>query len=340
MKRYFATLCAVALIATLLVGCKRGEQDQGDKITSVVAVKVGKLTRATLHRYVTAYATVEPEPAHDGMPGAGARLAPAQPGVIAEVNCAEGEHVEKGAVLFHLDSRPLDVAVEFASQTVERQKKLLPIGGASQKSVQDAEQQLASARAQRALLTVTAPFSGTITRVNARPGEAVDLTSVLAEMVDPNRLTATASVPASQLDGLKPDQPVEFIVEDRALPVRGMVSFISLQVDPKTGAALVRAAVPADAGLRPGQNLQVRIISEERRDRLAVPLESLVKNEEGQEVIALVHGDEAIQTPVKVGIRDGNLVEVQGDGLKEGDSVVTVGAYGLPKQTKIKVMAQ
>lgn len=340
MKNQVVTFCAVALVATALSACKRGEQDQGEKITSVVAVKVGKLTRATLHRYVTAYATIEPEPAHDGMPGAGARLAPASAGVIAEVNCAEGEHVEKGAVLFRLDSRPLDVAVEFASQTLERQKKLLPVGGASQKTLQEAEQQLASARAQRALLTVTAPFPGVITRVIARPGEAVDLTSVLGELVDPNRLTATASVPVSELDGLKTGQPVEFIVDNKTLPARGAVSFVSLQVDSKTGATLVRASIPVDAGLRPGQNLQLRIVSEERPNRLAAPLESVVKNEEGTEVIAVVEGDKATQKPIKAGIRDGDLVEIEGEGLKEGDAVVTVGAYGLPKETKIKVLGQ
>jgi len=340
MKRVLIIFCAVLFGATALTGCKRAEQDQGERITSEVAVKVGKVTRATLHRYVVAYGVVEPEPAHNGQPGAGVRLAPASAGIIAEVNCAEGEHVDKGAVLFRLDSRPVDVAVEFATQTYERQKKLLPAGGASQKSLQEAEQQLTAARTQRALLTITAPFSGIITHVNSRPGEAVDLTSVLGELIDPNRLTVTASVPASELDGLKTGQPVEFMVNEKTNAVRGSVSFVSLQVDPKTGASLVRTSVPPEAGLRPGQNLQIRIVSEEKRDRLAVPLESVVKNEQGDEVVAIVDGDKATQRPVKVGLRDGNLVEVEGEGLKEGDTVVTVGAYGLPKETKIKILGQ
>jgi hypothetical protein len=31
-------------------------------------------------------------------------------------------------------------------------------------------------------------------------------------------------------------------------------------------------------------------------------------------------------------------VEISGTGLKAGDSVVTVGAYGLPEKTKIRVL--
>jgi len=41
---------------------------------------------------------------------------------------------------------------------------------------------------------------------------------------------------------------------------------------------------------------------------------------------------------VQVGLRDGDLVEISGDGIAEGATVVTVGAYGLPKETKIRVL--
>jgi hypothetical protein len=37
-------------------------------------------------------------------------------------------------------------------------------------------------------------------------------------------------------------------------------------------------------------------------------------------------------------LRDGGLVEIEGDGLQAGMTVVTEGAYGLPKETKIRVL--
>jgi hypothetical protein len=65
--------------------------------------------------------------------------------------------------------------------------------------------------------------------------------------------------------------------------------------------------------------------AEELHDRLAVPRESVVKTDD-ERVIYVVDGDKAVQTPVKTGLRDGNLIEVEAEGLKEGDTIVTVGA--------------
>ncbi len=62
------------------------------------------ITRTTLRGYVTAYGTIEAEPAGE-RPAASARVAPSLPGVVTAVQCVEGQHVAKGALLFQLDSR-------------------------------------------------------------------------------------------------------------------------------------------------------------------------------------------------------------------------------------------
>jgi hypothetical protein len=104
----------------------------------------------------------------------------------------------------------------------------------------------------------------------------------------------------------------------------------------KTGSALVRLALPENSGLRPGQFVGAHIVTEELTDRLVVPRDSVVKADDA-EVIYVVEGDKAVQIPVKTGLRDANLVEVAADGLKEGDTIVTVGACVLPKETKVKI---
>jgi multidrug efflux pump subunit AcrA (membrane-fusion protein) len=43
------------------------------------------------------------------------------------------------------------------------------------------------------------------------------------------------------------------------------------------------------------------------------------------------------QISVKIGLSENGWIEVESPELKEGDSVVTVGAYGLPEKTKIRV---
>ena len=51
----------------------------------------------------------------------------------------------------------------------------------------------------------------------------------------------------------------------------------------------------------------------------------------------LVRGGEATQAAVQTGVRENGWVEVAAPGLKAGDAVVTVGAYGLPATTKIRL---
>jgi multidrug efflux pump subunit AcrA (membrane-fusion protein) len=55
-------------------------------------------------------------------------------------------------------------------------------------------------------------------------------------------------------------------------------------------------------------------------------------------VIYLVSGKQAIQQPVKVGFRDGDMVQVHSLILQPGDKVVTTGAYGLPEKTRIRIL--
>ena len=323
------------------------------EVETEVAVRLGQITRATLRQYVTAYGVIEPEP--PGMStGGSARITPASAGVIVSVACAEGQRVGKGTVLFQLDSRQADAAVRrargavaLAEATFERQTKLLEVEGTSQKALLESEQALTSARSeldatetQQGLLRVEAPLAGTIARINVRLGESVDTTTTLAELVDRTRLVVSASVPSSEVAAIRVGQVAEVALDGAPAPLAAVVGFVSPQVDVKTGTAVVRATLSAAGDLRPGQLVSLRIVSAEHRDSLAVPVESVVKDSEGVTVIAVVRADRALQRPVKAGLRDGNLIEIEGEGVEAGLQVVTEGAYGLPKETKIRALGQ
>ena len=340
--------------AVALTGCKPGGEAADEKIVTEVAVRVGKVAKADLRARVEAYGVVEGEPAKAGGPGGGAKLAAPAAGVVMAVAATEGQSVKAGDVIVRLDDRMAQAAVdkaqhsvEYAEQLVARQGRLKTVDGTSEKAIQEAQQQLAGARAELASakaglaqVQLATPVDGVVARVNVQPGQSVDPNMVVAEIVDLGRLVVTAGVPAAEAAGLKAGQPAEVFAEgSEKAAASGSVSFVSPSVDLKTGTALVRVTLPKDAGLRPGQFVRARIVSEERAGRLAVPRESVVKSEEGQ-VVYVVEGDKAKQKAVKVGVYDGKLVEVEGEGLKEGDAVVTVGAYGLPKETKIKVIGQ
>ena len=354
MKRKHLLLFTILAAASALgvAGCKPAGEAGEEKVVTEVAVQVGKVTRADLHARVEAYGMVEPEPAKAGGPGGGAKLAAPAAGVILGVQVTEGQSVKAGDVIVRLDDRIAQAAVEkaghaveYAEQLVERQKKLKAVDGTSEKAIQEAQQQLAGARAelasaQAALAQVqlATPLDGVVARVNVQPGQTVDPNMVVAEIVDLGRLAVTTDVPTVEAARLKAGQAAEVFAEgsDQAA-ASGSVSFVGPSVDPKSGAVLVRVALAKDSGLRPGQFVRVRIVCEERAGRLAVPRDSVVKADNTQ-VINLVEGNQAKQKVVKVGLRDGALVEVEAEGLKEGDLVVTAGAYGLPKETKVKIV--
>ncbi|MEZ5329912.1 MAG: efflux RND transporter periplasmic adaptor subunit [Verrucomicrobiales bacterium] len=329
------------------------EEEQGEVVTEV-AVKATKLIKTTLHRRVIAFGLVEPEPATGGQLAGIAKLAVPSSGLIAEVNCSEGQRVDKGAVLVSLDTRvdqsrvdQAKAAVAFADQELGRQKKLLEIDGASIKTFQAAQSEahkarleLAAAETALSMLRIEAPIPGIVTMVNARRGEAADPTVTAIELLDPTRLILTVRIPAASAAEVITGQSAALYREGKTLPFESAVTYVSPLVDPLTGAVEVRLSIAGDAAVRPGEWLEARIVSAEKPDVFAVPVESLTTTEEEGPVIALINGDTATQVPVTTGVRESGLVEVAGDGLKEGGLVVTEGAYGLPHETKVRVLDQ
>jgi len=345
-----AAALAFILILKLVKPKSAGENEE---VSPNVAVHVGKISRSTLHQYVTAYGSVEPEPAGAGRIPADAEVASPVAGVVAHIDCHEGQRVAKGTVLFRLDSRMADVAYEkarkamaFAEENFERQKKLLPVEGTSKKSYLEAEQQLnavrselAAAETDLALLRVQAPLAGTVVKINIEPGEAVELNTVLATIIDLDRLVAAVSVPSREAALLKVGQSAHFEIAGAAI---GVVIYIGSKIDEKTDTLPVRISVPAGGEFHPGQFLSVRIVCEEHANCLAVPEAAAISDSVGSEsgAIVLVEGGRAVRKPVKLGLREAGLVEVAGEGLKEGLTIVTEDAYSLPKETKIRIIGQ
>jgi membrane fusion protein (multidrug efflux system) len=344
-------LAAVALAVILIFGprWRRGGEETGE-VSPNMAVHIGKITRATLHRFVAAYGSVEPEPGDKGRPPAGSEVASPVAGIVASIDCVEGQRVAKGTVLFRLDSRVAEVALglarsalTLAEENFERQKKLLAVDGTSKKSYQEAVQRLSAAQSDvaaattnLALLRIEAPLGGTVVKINTAPGEAVDLNTVLATVIDLDRLVISASIPGREAAFLEAGQQARF-----GEPVTtGVLIYVGSRTDPRTGTRPIRISVPAGAGFHPGQFLTAQIVAGEHADVLAAPEVSVISDTVGADTgtIVLVEGDKAVRKPVRIGFREGGLVEVSAEGLREGQVIVTEDAYAVPDGTRIHVV--
>ena len=116
------------------------------------------------------------------------------------MNVIAGQQVQKGDVLVELNSGV--ATFDSVQAEVERQKKLYEQQNTSLKNLQDAEAQLAA-------LQVTAPVSGTVTRLAVKPGEAVDVNMPVAEVIDLSRLAVSSEIPAAEAIDLKTGQEVQ-----------------------------------------------------------------------------------------------------------------------------------
>lgn len=347
--------CRVAVAAILLAATILLHAEEEKKPETNVSVSVAKVVRATLHAYVTAYGTVETAPVTGAnLPAGGARLAATAAGLVVSVNAVEGARIEKGSVLVQLDSRAADAAVlraqaalTAAEKARARQTQLHAVEGTSERAIQETEErlaatkgELAAAQQMQSLLAIRAPIAGTVARLQARPGEWVEAGKEIAELVDLDRLVVTVQVPAPEAAAVHVGQSSSILARfgSNEKPLTdGAVQFIAPQISAANDSVRVRIGVPAGSPLLPGQFVAVRIAVEERPNCLAVPIESVVIDAEGGASIALVENGKAIRKVVQTGLRDGELIEIKGEGIAEGAMVVTTGAYGLPKETAVTV---
>jgi len=324
-------VCAAAAIFALtkshrdFAGSDDDDEGGGPKedVEAVITVETNVLKRMTLHRVITGFGTIEPAPATADQPAAGGPLSSPSAGVVAKGNVIAGQEVKAGDVLVELNSGT--ASFNYAKEEVERQKKLFAEQNTSLKNLQDAQAQLAS-------LQIVAPVSGTVTRLTAKPGMAIDANAVVAEVIDLHRLTVSIAIPASDANTLKPGQDVQV-----GKSVTASLSFVSPAVEPADGTVLARATLPANCGLRPGQFLPVKITTDVLPDCIVAPEESVVTDEEGQSFVVVVKGQEGERAEVEAGAREDGWVEISGDEIKEGAIVVTKGAYGFPDKAKIRI---
>ena len=326
-----AVLIAAGIVAVIKMGPSSSGGDDDDEgaapagnETNIVTVQTATLTNITLHRYVDGYGMVEAMPATADKPAAGGTLAAPSAGVVKKINVVAGQQVNEGDVLAQLDSST--ATFDYAQAEVKRQQALFSHQNTSVKNVNDAQAQLKS-------LEVITPVSGTVTAVNVKPGQAVDSTTIVAEVIDLKRLAVGVKIPAAQAAELQAGQDVQILTDP---PVSASLSFVSPAVDASDGTVAAWAAQPPDSTLRPGQFVQLKIVTAQT-NCLAAPATSVVTDDSGNSTVALVNGKEADQTPVQTGFREGDWVGIQATNLNAGDQVVTVGAYGLADKTQIKI---
>ncbi len=291
-----------------------------------------------------------------------AEIRPQVSGYIISQNYKEGSVVRKGQVLFEIDPRPFQAALdrakgELAQADAQLSKSMIDVerDTLAQKAVpkEKLDNEIQAKRAAQAAVEsgkaaveraeldlgwtkVTSLVDGVAGICEVQMGNLVGPNSHLTSVsqVDPIKVYFPVSeqeyLRAKHLSNGTPielfDSSPELILADGTVyPHRGKVLLTDRQVDSSTGTIRLIAAFPNPGNiLRPGHYGPVRIQTSFKKSALLVP-QSAVKELQGGYEVALVGTDsKAIIRPVKAGEKVGTMWVID-DGLKPGDQVVVEG---------------
>jgi RND family efflux transporter MFP subunit len=207
-----------------------------------------------------------------------------------------------------------------------------------------AQAQLDAAKAQASLSrvslgnhTLSAPFTGTVTRVPDGIGEVVGPGTPLFEIVNTKVLKLATTVSEHDANLLIPGAPVELVLENGK--ATGRVSAVLGTVDQKTRRVPVEAAFDNPGFLRAGAFVQAHVDAKSEIDVVRLPHDVLRPGSQDEVLVVLDGGRLDVRRVVFSIDRDGSLLVRRGvtasDRLvakpkpeaKAGD-VVTVEAVG------------
>jgi membrane fusion protein, copper/silver efflux system len=251
----------------------------------------------------------------------------------------EGDFIQKGARIYDLYSEQLNNAKQEYILALEKQETLdnsivdlyqlvqsaktkLVLWGMSEAQISD----LAKTRKAATLTPFYSTASGYITTLESHEGDYVTEGGTIARLGNLSSLWAEAQVYTSQLSGIDRTGTATVRLPGLGKEITGKIQFVNPEINPDTRINLVRISV-SNAGnqLRPGMQAYV-VLKNRQRNSLTLPIDAVIRNETMNMVWIQVDKNTFKSVMVDVGLESDDRIEIKG-GLKEGDVVVTTGAY-------------
>ncbi len=188
-----------------------------------------------------------------------------------------------------------------------------------------AKARLAAAQSTAEMARISAPFAGTITSANVKPGDQVSPGTVGFGLADMSEMLVDSSLSEIDINRISLGQPVSIVfdaVSDQTYA--GEVTEIGLIGEAIEGVVsfpITVRLVDSDQAVRPGMTAAVNIVVNEIQDVLLVPNRA-VRVQDGKRVVYVLKDD--VPTPVEITLgasSDTDSQVVQGD-LQEGDLIV------------------
>ena len=212
-----------------------------------------------------------------------------------------------------------------------------------------AEQKASVARAEQARLktlfkyaTVTAPFTGVVTKRYANTGSMIQAGTASQSQAMPivrvsqnNLLRLTLPVPESAVPRIHVGESVAVQVPTLGRTFPGLVARFSDKLQPSTRTMDTEVDVP-NPGLTlvPGMYAEVNLRVEERNHALSIPLDAVDSSASAPRVFTVRKPGVIHIVPVSLGMETAQLVEIR-SGLEEGAAVIVGRHTGLKEGDRV-----
>ncbi|MEO6455855.1 MAG: efflux RND transporter periplasmic adaptor subunit [Ginsengibacter sp.] len=259
-----------------------------------------------------------------------------------------GDHVNKGDKLYDIYSEELNNAkqeyvlnlqqrklidnplIDFAT-LLQSAKNKLTLWGLSENQIGD----LANKK-ESPLTTFYSPLSGYISTLDINEGEYSMEGGTIMRVTDLSTLWAEAQIYSSQLSQINSNATATLQFPN--LPGKlsyGKVEFVNPEINSQTRITLLRVYVANnDNLLKPGMSAYVTI-KDKKINALTLPSDAVIRSATGATVWIQTSERRYASRMIEIGFEDGNRVQIT-SGLKDGDIVVTSGAYLLNSEFKFK----
>jgi RND family efflux transporter MFP subunit len=268
---------------------------------------------------------------------------------LGKLSFTDGTPVSKGQSLLSIASSGIaegDVATRTenayltAKQEYERMKALVDDKIVSARDFEQARLNYEQARtAWEAIagkkteggVSVTAPIGGYLKNIQVKDGDYVSVGQPLATVSQNNRLTLRAEVSEKYYSVLPSIRSANFRTPyDNNLyelsQLNGRIISYGKASDSESFYVPILFQFDNKGSIIPGSFVEVYLLSSPIGDVISVPNSALIEEQGQFSVYVRAHDDKYKKTAVKLGLNNGRDTQVL-SGLKEGDEVVTEGAY-------------
>src|SRR6266478_6123224 len=278
-------------------------------------------------------------------------------GVIITRNFQDGSDVKKGDLLFTIDPRPFQAALDQAKAqaeldqvTLKRQEDLRARKVISQ---QDYDTAVANAQKSKAAVDaaqvnldycyIKSPINGRVGLRNVDIGNLVGpSTSSLVTIQGLDPIYTDFTVAENDLPIVRkylggPNVKVQTYLPDGSIAPRvGDLYFIDNAVQPGSGTVRVRGVTPnPDRALWPSEFVRVRFILDILKDATLVPSQAVQVSQSGPFVFVVKPDNTVDLRPVTPGQRQAGDLTVIESGVKADETVVVTGQLALSPGAKI-----